>query len=339
MYSDICSSWVTMLFTFIFSFLTTFIATPRIAEFNRRHGIVGIDYHKPSKPEIPEMGGISMLAGLSISSILLLLWYPLSFWHTISFLLVALSVGCVGIIDDLIGLNAKIKPILTFLAGLIPVMLNMVAYPKIYQGYLSVPFGRIRITILYNLLLPLGIAVASNTMNMCDPVNGVMSGSSTIISATLLIASIVTGKFYASPYIASILGCTLAFYIYNKYPARVFPGDTGTLSIGAAIAYASVIGGLEFIALTTMLTQILNALFTLISLGGFFERKSISERPVQVLENGLITANTDPIAPITLTRMLTASKPMTEKEIASAFFILTGFSCILALISIPLIPR
>jgi len=339
MYSDIGSSWIAILSAFISSFLTTLIATPKIAEFNRRCGIVGIDYHKPNKPEIPEMGGISMLAGLSVSSIILLLWYPLSFWYTVSFLLIALSTGCVGIVDDLIGLNAKIKPLLTFLAGLIPVILNTVAYPKIYQGYLSVPFGRIRITILYNLLLPLGIAVASNTMNMCDPVNGVMSGSSTIISATLLIASIAMGRFHASPYIASILGCTLAFYIYNKYPARIFPGDTGTLSIGATIAYASAIGGLEFIALTAMLTQILNALFTLISLGGFFERKSVSERPVEVLMDGRITANTDPRAPITLTRMLTASKSMTEKEIAFAFFILTGFSCILALTSILLIPR
>lgn len=339
MYSDVDSSWIATILSFIASYLVTFIATPRIADFNKRHGIVGVDYHKLDKPEIPEMGGLSMLTGLSVSNILLLTLYPSSFWRTISLLLTVLSIGCVGAIDDLIGLNAKIKPLLTFIAGLVPVVLNMMAYPKIYEGYLSIPFGRIRITILYNLLLPIGIAVASNTMNMCDPVNGVMSGSSVIISATLLIASIATGRFYASPYLASILGCILAFYIYNKYPARVFPGDTGTLSIGAAIAYASAISGLEFIALIAMLTQILNALFTLLSLGSFIERRSISERPVHILGDGRITVNPNPKAPITLTRMLTASRPMTEREIAYSFFILTGFSCILALVTIPLIPR
>lgn len=339
MYFEIDPPWIATILSFAASYIVTFIATPRIAEFNKRHGIVGVDYHKPSKPEVPEMGGISMLLGLSVSSIVLLTLYPLNFWRTLSFILIALSTGFVGVIDDLIGLDAKVKPLLTFLVGLVPVMLNLVAYPKIYEGYLNVPFGRIRITILYNLLLPLGIAVASNTMNMCDPVNGVMSGSSAIISATLLIASIVTGRSYASPYIASILGCTIAFYIYNRYPARIFPGDTGTLSIGATIAYASVIGGLEFIALTAMLTQILNALFTLLSLGGFIERRDIGERPVHVSEDGCITANVNPKAPITLTRMLTASKPMSEREVASAFFKLTSFSCILALISIPLIPR
>ncbi|MEM4462468.1 MAG: hypothetical protein QW695_06365 [Candidatus Bathyarchaeia archaeon] len=321
------------------SFLATLIATPRIAEFNKRRGIVGVDYHKPGRPEIPEMGGLSMLIGLSISSMVILVLYPSSFWYTLSFILTVLSVGCVGVVDDLLGLGARVKPLLTFIAGLVPVLLNIPAYPKIYEGYLSVPFGRIRITILYNLLLPIGIAVSSNTMNMCDPVNGVMAGSSIIISLTLLLASLFTDRFYASPYMASILGCALAFYIYNRYPARVFPGDTGTLSLGAAIAYASVIGRLEFIALIAMLTQILNALFTLISLGGLIERRSISERPVRVLDDGRIVASVNPQAPITLTRMFTASRPMSEREVAYSFFILTSFSCILALITIPLIPR
>lgn len=330
--------FLTAVLGFTVSFTATLVATPRVAGFMRRHGVVGVDYHKLSRPKIPEMGGLAMILGLILALCILPVLDLSQFWRSFSFILLVLSVSLIGILDDLRGLNARVKPLLTGLAGFVPVALNLVAKSKLYAGYLAVPFGKLRITILYNLLLPAGIAIASNAMNMCDPVNGVMSGSASIISATLLIASLVSGKLHTAPYAAAVLGCSFAFYIYNRYPAKVFPGDVGTLTMGAALAYTAVLGGLEFVALTSMLTQILNGLFTLLSLGRLLERREMPARPTYLLRDERIAASLNPAAPLTLTRMLTAAEPLTEKEVASSFFKLTIFSCILALASLPLLP-
>src|SRR3990172_8488481 len=87
----------------------------------------------------------------------------------------------------------------------------------------------------------LGVTSAGNAANMLEGLNGLGSGLAVIITTTLIVLSILEqadeGLFLLFP----LLGALLAFLWFNRYPARVFPGDSMTLFSGAAIASAAVI--------------------------------------------------------------------------------------------------
>jgi UDP-N-acetylglucosamine--dolichyl-phosphate N-acetylglucosaminephosphotransferase len=126
-----------------------------------------------------------------------------------------------------------------------------------------------------------------------------------------------------------LLGPLLAFFYFNKFPSKVFSGDVGSLSIGAALGAIAIIGRLEVVAVVALMPQIMNAFYGLSSMGRLYERREVS-RPVAILEDGRITATKDPKAPITLARMVLARGPLREDEAARIFFILAAISGVLA---------
>ena len=108
---------------FIIGFIITYFTIPLIIKFMKRKGYVGIDIHKNAKPEVAESGGLSILIGFSISSIFLILFFPMFIREIIIFLLTVLLAGVIGFIDDRIRLRSRYKMILsifthTFLAFL-----------------------------------------------------------------------------------------------------------------------------------------------------------------------------------------------------------------------------
>lgn len=315
---------------FILSATSTFVLIPSIAKFMRKKGIVGIDVHKVSKPEIPEMVGITFPICLAIALLGAFFLAPKeAFREILSFYLTVFIVALVGILDDLKGLGPHTKPLLTALGGLPILALGT------YNPRPTLPFvGVTRLYYVYPLSVPLAIAVTSNAMNMADPVNGSMSGSSSIIFLTLALASIALGRENALFLALACLGYALALFYYNRYPARVFTGDVGSLSLGAAIGAIAILGHMEIVAVVAMMPQIMNAFAILTSVGRLFERKELSERPTKICSDNRIYASTSRKAPVTLARMIVAAKPMEERELALEFLKLTSFSSFLALITV-----
>jgi len=204
---------------------------------------------------------------------------------------------------------------------------------EIVLGRPVLPFiGRLRLTIVYWLLLPFAIAVPSNAVNMMDVFNGVMSGCTCMASLALLIASIILGRIEAAVICSSLFGSLLAFYYYNRYPARIFSGDVGSLSIGAAIGAVSIIGGLEVVGVTVLMPFIMNAFHSLRSLGGLLERREISVRPISVGANGVLKANLSMEAPSTLANLFLRKGPATEIELVKCYHLMEAVSCVLAVI-------
>ena len=80
-----------------------------------------------------------------------------------------------------------------------------------------------------------------------------------------------------------MLGALIAFLYFNKYPAKIFPGDTGTLIIGATIVSIAFIGRVKLIALIVLLPNIIDAALKFYS-AGVMERQQF--KPTQVDENG-----------------------------------------------------
>jgi len=313
---------------FFLALFTCFVSMPTIMRRMRKAGIVGADVHKRGRPEIPEMGGIGILIGLTAGIIVAALLLPERAWILLSFLAVVLLAGAVGAYDDLKTLNARIKPVLTALAGL-PILL----VPDAYDPHMVLPIiGHTRLYIVYPLLILPAIAVTANAVNMIDIFNGAMPGTSSVIVTILLLSSIFLGRGDATILCAVLIGCLLAFYYFNRYPARTFAGDVGSLSVGAAIGAIAIIGRLEIIAVVAFMPQIVDAFYKLSSIGRLYEHREVPH-PTLVLDDERLVANPDPKAPISLTRMILARGALREQEILRLFIILATISSALTLLT------
>ena len=322
------------LISFTVSFILVFVLLPQWIKFAKRKGLTGTDIHKPERPEVAEMGGV---VGIIVFIVVI---FTMSFFvknHETRLQLWVLSLGVlitylIGIWDDLKTLSAIKKPVLLIFASA-PVFLFHTYYPRPIFPLI----GETRMTIIYLFLLPFVVAVPANAVNMLDVLNGSMLGSAIIITIGIILSVFIIPAEYLNQQILMIgsfvlLGVLLAMFYYNKYPAKVFNGDTGSLGVGAILGLLAVLGRLEFIILVALIPQITNSFSILSSIKGLKERRSI-ERPVEVLPDGKIFATDKKSAPITLVRLITAVKPLSEKSIVYRIWALTIFSTLLAVFS------
>ncbi|MFX1509891.1 MAG: hypothetical protein ACFFBR_06265 [Promethearchaeota archaeon] len=338
------------------AFIVTFVVMPYIIKAMRRRGIVGIDVHKLDKPEVAEMGGLGILLGVTIACLVLFLisgFIGIGFFDTriLVFLAVLLIAGLIGIIDDLKALGPKVKPLLTMLACL-PILFytwSLGLIPPFLPAYVPAPYlpflGATRLTIVYPLILiPLAIAITSNAVNMSDVFNGVMPLTTIIMFIALLIVSIfmmligIAEAGLGLLFSCIMIGTLFAYYYYNRFPAKVFAGDTGSLLVGAAIGTTAIMGRLEIVAIMALLPAIMNAFYSLVSIGGLLERRQMKARPTVFQEEGTLAASGDANAPLTLTRLVVARGPLTEQQITLSLAILTLASSTLAILTVFLVP-
>ncbi len=232
---------------FIASFAVTFLSTPILISSATRKKIFGTDINKKNKPKIPNLGGFTLFAGMA-SGILLCVLYLAFLENNVretNLLLASLAsitlLALIGIFDDVFKLSWKTK-------ALIPVI---GAFPLVAitagSTALSLPFvGEVNFGLFYTfILIPLGITGAANAVNMAAGYNGVEAGSVAVISAFLLFIAVQANAFPAAVILAATLAACLAFLKYNWFPAKIFPGEVGTLILGAAIASAVIIGNME----------------------------------------------------------------------------------------------
>jgi UDP-N-acetylglucosamine--dolichyl-phosphate N-acetylglucosaminephosphotransferase len=106
--------------------------------------------------------------------------------------------------------------------------------------------GAVDFWIFYPLLLvPLGVTVAANATNMLAGYNGLELGLGIIEMIALSVVAVILGQTTSLVILLSGLGALLGLLYFNWHPARVFVGDVGTLSIGAIVATAVIVGGFE----------------------------------------------------------------------------------------------
>ena len=311
--------------TFIATFIATFAATPIVAKLMRSRGITGVDIHKLAKSEVPEMCGLAILIGLAVGSIAYCLTMPLAVREAAAFIGTVLIAGAIGIIDDLHPLGARIKPVLTAFTS-VPILIlgTYVPYPEIPL------YGPVRLTIVYPILIPIALAVTSNSINMMDVMNGAMPGTVAIVAFTMVGILLWAGELRTATLAGGLLAAMLAFFYFNRYPSKVFDGDTGSLSVGAALGALAILGRVEAVMVVALIPQIMNSFYGLSSVRGLRERREIRQRPTQLLDNGMLQASNVKGAPVTLARLILSAGPMGEKEVVRAMMILTAVSSLLA---------
>jgi len=239
------------LIVFVASFSATYWVMPFLIRKLLNAGITGGDIHKKNCPLIPEMGGLGVVVGF-IAGILLavgmatFIGLEIGTTQVLIGLITVLIMALVGVFDDLFDMGQVVKAILPIFAA-IPLMVLRVGSTS-----MTIPFiGAVDFGIWYVLLLiPLGVTVPSNLSNMLAGFNGLESGLGAVMTAA--IAFIALTQLGVNPFAGDALiisvamcGALLAFTRFNWFPARVFPGDVGTLIIGAAVASAVIIGNME----------------------------------------------------------------------------------------------
>lgn len=250
----------------IISFLVTRLSMPKIISKLEKADIVGKDIHKSWKPVVAEMGGFGILFGFIIGIFAGIGMHDLLTFQLIIVLVVILLVGIIGIIDDLLVLSSKEKFFLLFLAGI----------PLIWAAPPNVG-------ILYLICIPIALSIGANITNMLAGLNGIESGLGIISLTSLTISCIILGKYDVTIISMSMLGALIAFLYFNKHPAKVFPGDTGTLIIGATIVCIAFIGRVKLIAFVVLLPNIIDAVLKFYS-AGVMERQQFEPTHVNADE-------------------------------------------------------
>lgn len=231
---------------FFISLISQLIIQPLIIPRLKSRGIAGRDMHKKDKPIVAEMGGLGMLFSISFSLLFVIFCHTFLNWEInitslMAGMITLLLIGLIGIIDDLLDLPQKVKAFLPILAS-IPLIAIRAGTPEMYIPFIGdVDFGLIYTFIL----VPIGVTVASNLTNMLAGFNGNEAGMSLIMFLTLSVITYFTGSSVGFVISVSMVGLLLGFLYFNWYPARVFPGDTGTFLMGGALAVVAILANVE----------------------------------------------------------------------------------------------
>ncbi len=313
-----------LIIVFAVGFTITMAIIPYLIKIMKRRGHIGIDIHKNLKTEVAESGGISIVIGSSFTSMFLIIFFPSFFNEILIFVLTVVLSGLIGYIDDRIKLRSRYKLILTIFTGTLIFLANYFGFIKIESP--TIPFlGQLRLTIIYPILAPIIVTVFANTVNMLEGYNGEGSGTSIIALCSLFVCSIIWNSAEGVLFTVIALAILVPFYLYNKFPAKIFPGDVGTLSIGALFAGIALFGSLEAAVFCALLIHIFNSFYVLYSVKGFFESSEILENKSDVilLENDFIKASDEKDAALTLPRLILAKGPLNEPKLVKNFYIIS----------------
>lgn len=215
-----------------------------------------------SKEGTPTMGGLLILGSAVLATVL---WADLTNVYIWLVLWTTLGFGAVGFLDDLMivkkkthkGISGRLRLLLEFIiAGVTGVVL---AHYPAFSTTLTFPFFKEIQPDLGPFYIPFALFVivgCANAVNLTDGLDGLAIGPVTIAAGTYLLFSYLTGniktaQYLQIPYVAGVgelailcgalVGAGMGFLWFNAYPAEVFMGDVGSLSLGAALGTVAVV--------------------------------------------------------------------------------------------------
>ena len=215
------------------------------------------------KTGTPTMGGVIFLFSLLVTSLFMV---P----KTLNFYLLALIIignGVIGMVDDMskylyrrsLGLKARNK-----LLGqaLLVLLLTIILYINGHSTVVYIPFGpSIDMGLFYPLFMLLIIVGSSNAVNLTDGLDGLATGTAIISFLAYMFIASSLGFMDIAFFCAALVGACFGFLIYNFHPAKIFMGDAGSLSLGAALGTVAILTKTEFV---------------LVIIGGIFVAETLS---------------------------------------------------------------
>ncbi len=277
--------------------------------------------HIVKKSGTPTMGGVIIIIGIISGT---LLWADLSNIYIWTLIFVSLSLGALGLLDDTLKIKFKnsrgLKSTYKFLGQLIISALALIILIKfsnheyLYEIYF--PFFKNLIFDLGIFFIPFGLFViigASNAVNLTDGLDGLATVPVMLVALSFTLICYVVGNTIFSEYLqiqyipdvgelsifcGSIVGACLGFLWYNAPPAKIFMGDTGSLSLGGSLAaiaiivkheiVLAIIGGLFVLETVSVIIQVISfkltgkRIFKMAPIHHHFEKKGWAESTIVI---------------------------------------------------------
>jgi len=225
------------------------------------------------KAGTPTMGGIIIITAVMVASFLM----AGKSKQVLTVVLVMLAFGGIGFWDDYIkvvlkrslGLRAREKIIMQLMIGLGMGLLLLFFLGR--GSSIIIPFSNIDIDLGY-WYIPFIIVVAlstANAVNLTDGLDGLATGVTFIVTLALSLISIMLSNFNLLIVCGALAGACLGFLVFNRYPARVFMGDTGSMALGGAIAAIAALNRSEIVLLIIGGVYVIEALSVIIQVASF----------------------------------------------------------------------
>ena len=309
------------------SMIIVFLIGGPFIKFIQRHKITGPIRkdgpleHIVKKVGTPTMGGVLILIGILVGT---LLWADLSNTYIWFLLMVTTSFGLLGAIDDYLkikhnnsrGISSGLKIIFQIILSLIAMFLLLKFVDNNHMKNLYFPFFKNFTLHLGLFFIPFAIFIivgSSNAVNLTDGLDGLATVPVMLVALSFTLICYVVGntvfsEYLQIPYIpnvgeasifcGSIVGSCLGFLWYNAPPAKIFMGDTGSLSLGGSLGAVSIIskheiilgiiGGLFVLETVSVIIQVLSfkltgkRVFMMAPLHHHFEKKGWAESTVVI---------------------------------------------------------
>jgi len=256
-----------LLIPLISSFILTFIIIPYWIRKVKQIKLEWKDMNKLGKEKIAGSGGITVIMGFILSILLYIAIITFYFKDNSNIIeLFALTttvlfLAGIGLVDDLFGwrhggLSKKVRLILVIFSSIPLIVINA------GESTVALPLlGRMSLGLIYPLILiPLGITGAATTFNFLAGMNGLEASQGAIILAALGVATYFSGNSWLTLICFLAVAALLSFWIFNKTPAKLFPGDVLTYPIGGLIAIIAILGNVEKIAVFFFIPYIIEVI-------------------------------------------------------------------------------
>ena len=230
------------------AFVVSYLMCPMVKSFAYKIGAIDVpkDNRRMHKKPVPRLGGLAIFLGFIVS---MLLFVKID--HQMQGILLGASIIVVlGVVDDMSPLRAYFKFCVQIFAALVAVfhgvVIQTLSNPNVFAespywdlGWLAVP-----ITVLW-------IVGITNAVNLIDGLDGLACGVSTISAISMLVIALLVSEGDVALVMASLVGACLGFLPFNKNPAKMFMGDTGSTFLGYILATISIQGLFKYYAIVS----------------------------------------------------------------------------------------
>ena len=229
------------------------------------------------KKGTPTMGGISFIIAIVISLIVAMFLDSPNIQYYILFIYTTISFSIIGYIDDMLivvkkkndGLAPRKKLMLQVLFSVIFYILVTFIYKEVNYIHIPVFDYNLNISYFYIIFLVFWQTGFSNAVNLTDGLDGLATSVTIITTSTLALLAYKENNFPVLVFCLTIVGALVGFLLFNRNPAKIFMGDTGSLALGGILAAISVILHKEVAFLFIGLVYILETLSVIIQVAYF----------------------------------------------------------------------
>ena len=276
------SKIVVALVLFAVSFLVTVFMLPRLIKYLhylkfgqaiREEGPRSHMYKKGT----PTMGGISFIAATVLALIIAMFIDSSNIKYYFLFIYTTISFSIIGYIDDMLivvkkkndGLAPRKKLMLQILFSIIFYVLVKFIYEDINYIYIPGLEYQLNISYLYMIFVVFWQTGFSNAVNLTDGLDGLATSVTIITTSTFALLAYKENNFPIFVFCLVLVGALIGFLLFNKNPAKIFMGDTGSLALGGILAAISIILHKEIAFIFIGLVYILETLSVIIQVAYF----------------------------------------------------------------------